>query len=102
MRKRTARRAQDRAAAKLGRDRARLFELGPGGSPARPIVVTSPSEVEVEARATPCPICGGELRVEDHTAETLDTGRQRVAKVRCAACGDHRAIYFQLASARLN
>lgn len=102
MRKRTARRAQDRASAKLSRDRERLFQLGPGGSPERPIVVTSPTEVEVQARSLPCPICDGELRVEEHTAETVGTARLRVAKVLCAVCHARRAIYFQLASVRLN
>jgi hypothetical protein len=102
MRKRTARRAQDRAREKVVRDLDRLFQLGPGGSPARPIVLASPSEVEVQARSLPCPICGGELRMEEHTAETVGTARLRVAKVVCAACRAPRSIYFQLAQARLN
>lgn len=84
------------------RDLERLFELGPGGSPARPLVIASPSEVEVQARSLPCPICGGELRVEEHTAETVGTARLRVAKVVCAGCRAGRRIYFQLAQARLN
>ena len=102
MRKRTARRAQDRAREKTVRDLERLFQLGPGGSPERPIVIASPSEVEVQARSLPCPICGAELRVEDHTAETVGTARLRVAKVVCGGCRAARRIYFQLAGARLN
>jgi len=102
MRKRTARRAQDRALTKLARDKERLFQLGPGGSAERPIVVVSPAEVEGAARSLRCPICDGELKVEEHTAETIGTARLRVAKVICGVCRARRAIYFQLASARLN
>jgi hypothetical protein len=102
MRRRTARRAQDRARGKLVQDIERLFRLGPGGSPERPIPITSPAEVEVQARGLPCPLCDGELRTVEHTAETVGTARLRVAKVVCGACGAGRSIYFQLAPARLN
>ena len=36
---------------KLARDKERLFALGPGGSPERPIVVVSPAEVEARLLA---------------------------------------------------
>jgi DNA-directed RNA polymerase subunit M/transcription elongation factor TFIIS len=101
-RRRTERRTQDRARAKLARDLERLFKLGAGGSPDRPIVISSPSEVEVQARGTPCPICQGELRVDEHRAETVGATRLRVAKVTCAACGAGREIYFQLRASTLN
>ena len=39
MRKRTARRAEERTRSKLARDLERLYTLGPGGSPERPISV---------------------------------------------------------------
>jgi hypothetical protein len=93
---------QDRAQAKLARDLERLFKLGPGGSPDRPIVISSPSELEVQARGTPCPICQGELRVEEHKAETVGTVRLRVAKVLCVTCRAGRDIYFQLRASTLN
>lgn len=102
MRRRSARRAQDRARGKLAQDLERLFRLGPGGSAERPIEITSPAELEGKARSLPCPICDGELRVLEHTAETVGTARLRVAKVVCTACRAERSIYFQLAGARLN
>jgi hypothetical protein len=101
-RKRTLRRAEDRTQDKLARDLDRLATLGPGGSPERAIVVTSPAEVEVQARATPCPICRGELRVEEHTAETLGGARVRVARVACTFCRARRAIYFRLSATLLS
>jgi predicted hydrocarbon binding protein len=101
-RKRTQRRAADRAGKKLVADLERLASLSPGGAPDRPILVTSPSEVEVLARATPCPVCEGELRPLEHTAETIGGARLRVAKTVCAACGRRREIYFQLKQAVAN
>lgn len=101
-RRRAERREADRAAQKDARDLERLAALAPGGSPERAIEITSPAEVEVRARATPCPICQGELRVEEHTAETLSGLRLRVARVRCAVCRAPRSLYYRLASAMLN
>jgi hypothetical protein len=67
---RAARREAERAAVKLARERERLAALEPGGAPERPIDLTSASEVEITARSMPCPRCGGEVRVDEHTAET--------------------------------
>ncbi len=91
------RRVASRDAERLTRDLDRLARLSPGGAPERPIEVDSPAQVEVLARGTPCPLCRGELRVVDHTAETGPTGKRlRVARTECPACGDRRAIYFRL------
>jgi len=92
---RAARREAERAAVKLARDRERLASLEPGGSPERPIEITSASEVEVMARAEPCPRCSGSMRVEEHLAETIGTQRLRIARVVCS-CGVRRSIYFRL------
>jgi hypothetical protein len=108
-RKRTLVRAAARAAEKLARGEERIAEdllllagLAPGGSPERAIVVTSPAEVEVQARGAPCPVCQGELRVDDHTAETVAGVRVRIARVTCVRCGRKRAIYFRLATTMAN
>jgi DNA-directed RNA polymerase subunit M/transcription elongation factor TFIIS len=93
---RAARREAERAALKLARDRERLAALEPGGAPERPIDLTSASEVEVSARSMPCPRCGGEVRVDEHLAETVGASRLRIAKVSCPGCGHRRAIYFRL------
>jgi len=101
-RKRAVRRAEDRVQNKLARDLEKLWAVAPGGSPARPIVVTSPSEVEVHAAAMPCPICQSALRIEEHAAETIAGVRLRVARGVCTFCRAPRAIYFQLAGAMPN
>lgn len=92
------RRAEDKAQSRLARDLEKLWQLSPGATPARPLVVESPSEVEVRAASVPCPICRSELRVEEHTAETIEGRRLRVARVVCSFCRSKRAVYFQLAS----
>lgn len=101
-RSRTVRREEERAQGKLARDLEKLADLAPGGSPARPLEIDSPSEVEVRAQSMPCPVCGGALRVLEHTAELLAGARLRVARGACARCGRPRAIYFRLASTMLN
>jgi hypothetical protein len=101
-RKRTARRAEDRAQGKLVRDLEKLWETAPGGAPGRPIVVASPSEIEVRAASIPCPICRSALRVEEHVAVSIAGVRLRVARVVCTFCRVERVIHFQLASAAAN
>jgi len=99
---RTERRAGARVAAKLARDRERLWLLEPGGSPRQPIPLDSASLVEVRARSMPCPICSGETRVDDHTAETIGGVALRLAHTLCPSCGHERVIYFTLGSALPN
>ncbi|WP_437496753.1 hypothetical protein [Sorangium sp. So ce1099] len=99
---RAARRAGDRDAEKLTRDLERLALLEPGHTPGRAIALDSPSQVEVAARSIQCPRCRGALRVQDHTAETLEGARLRVAQVVCVACGAGRRLYFRLGGAVLN
>ena len=99
---RAARRESERAAQKLVRDLDRLVRLEPGGGPERPIVIDSASQVEVSARGTPCHICQGAVRVEEHAAETVGGARLRVARTVCAMCGARRAIWFRLAGESLN
>ncbi len=100
--KRAERREKDRAQLKLAKDLEKLWKVAPGGSPERPIAITSPSEVEVIAKSTRCPICQGELRMEEHAAETLGQVRLRVARVACVICRAPRGIYFQLRATTLS
>jgi len=95
---RTTRRVLEREQEKLARDRERLFALEPGGTAARPIVVESSSVIEPTARATRCPRCFGELRLEEHAAKTVDAVSLRVVRVRCAQCGAPREIWFRIAT----
>ena len=84
------------------RDLDRLARLAPGGAPDRPIEVDTPPLVDLKAEASPCPLCGGSLRLNEHAAETIAGERLRVARVRCTRCGIARAIYFRLAPVFLN
>lgn len=93
---RAKRSAQNQARADLVHEVEQLELREPGGSPQRPILVSSPTLVDVMAVSTPCPLCEGALHLEEHAAETIDGVPLRVARLRCAACGVRRARYFQL------
>ena len=95
---RADRRALARDNAKLARDRDHLARIEPGGSPSRPLELASASLVELRARSTPCPICDAEVRVVDHTAETVDKTPLRLAHTLCPSCGHERILYFKLTS----
>lgn len=100
-RERTERREAERTAVKLAEARMKLAALEAGGSPARPIEVTSASIVEPHAAGLGCAACGGNTRVEEHSAVTLPDANGtprplRVAHVRCTRCGVERDIYFRL------
>jgi hypothetical protein len=100
-RARTERREAARAAAKLADGRARLAALEPGGSPARPIDVTTASVIEPQARALPCLRCpahtaSGSLRLDAHEAVLIEGERLRLVRLACARCGAERSIYFRI------
>jgi hypothetical protein len=95
-RARTTRRAAERALAKDARDRARLAEMSPGGAPTRPIEVASASVIEPSASSTPCALCEGTLRIEEHAAETAQGVRLRVVRLRCTRCSATRSIWFRI------
>jgi hypothetical protein len=97
-RPRTERRVRERAARQLVRERQKLATLEAGGSRLRPIDVPSPSVIPVRARATPCPLCGGGLRLDDETAETYEGGQLRGAHMMCVQCGVPRVLWFRLVS----
>jgi hypothetical protein len=93
---RAERRAAERAAEKIAHARERLARLEPGGDPSRPVVVESASQVEPHALALSCLRCDGPLRLEEHTAETYEDQRLRLARLRCPRCGAHRQVWFQI------
>lgn len=94
-RPRAARRARERETRKLVRQLDRLAEDAPGGSPDRPIDMSSSAVIEPRAQRTPCPLCQGPLRVEDHQAAR----ELRVVAVRCGRCGVARKLWFRLVPA---
>jgi hypothetical protein len=95
-RDRTVRREASRRAVSLARDNERLFTLESGGSPERPIAVTSAPVVESRARTTLCPRCGGQHQVEEHAAVTVAGVRLREARLVCRQCGSRRSLWFRL------
>ncbi len=105
--KRTERREAERDAVKLAEARIRLASLEAGGSPERPIEVTSASIVEPHAASLGCAACGGTTRLEEHAAVTLPDSSGvprslRVARTRCTRCGVQRQIYFRLGTTLAN
>jgi ribosomal protein S27AE len=95
-RPRTLERAERRGAEKRARDKERLFLLEDGGTPERPIEITSPALVEPKASAKRCPKCGNALGVVAHHAPTVQGQRLRQAEMECPRCGARRSVWFRL------
>ncbi len=90
---RTERRARERDARQLVRDREKLASLSPGGAQERPIEVPSSSVIEVRVGAMPCVQCEGEYRVTDHRSAGAGV---RAVDVRCSRCGVARTLWFRI------
>lgn len=75
--------------------REELAALSPGGSPERPIKVSSASVVEIRTAALQCPLCRGTYRIEEHVAPA--SGLRRV-DVTCRHCSTPRSLWFRLVS----
>ncbi|MCW5890724.1 MAG: hypothetical protein KIT14_09240 [bacterium] len=96
-RSRPGRRALAREEAKLARERARLAEVEPGGSPERPREVESPAQIDVIAERVECTTCGEAMRLDQHAAREVDGVTLRTADLTCVACGGKRTLWFRLA-----
>ena len=70
-----------------------LATLSRGGSPNRPIRVASSSVIESRAKALPCPHCGGEYRIHEHTRPVPELRRLDVA---CRHCSTPRTLWFAI------
>ena len=101
-RPRTLRRADERAALSLADDRERLFQLEPGGTPERPIEVSSASVVEAQALSMPCPRCAGVHDLVEHVAITKGSVRLREVRLACRQCGSRRSVFFRLREEKPN
>lgn len=101
-RARTVRREADRDDGRARDERLALARLVPGGSPQRPLEVTTAALVEATARAGGCPACGGEVRVDDHAAETVDGRLLRAVRLACVACGARTVRWVVVLPSRLN
>ncbi|HSN27331.1 MAG TPA: hypothetical protein VLT45_13650 [Kofleriaceae bacterium] len=90
---RTERRARERAARQLVRDREKLADLSAGGAKERPIAVESSAVIEGRVRAMPCVQCEGPYRVGDHRSEGPGL---RAVEARCERCGAPRTVWFRI------
>lgn len=90
---RTARRARERAARQLVRDKEKLAGLVAGGSAERPIEVASAAVVEIRVRGMRCPQCEGDYAIVDHRSAGQG---MRPVDVRCNVCGVARTLWFRI------
>ena len=90
---RTERRARERAARELVRDREKLANLSPGGAPERAIEVESAAVIEGRVRSMPCAQCEGVYRVVEHRAEGAGL---RAVDARCERCAAPRTVWFRI------
>ncbi len=91
---RTERRARERDARKLVRDREKLAGLVAGGAREHPIEVPSAAVIEGRASALPCVQCAGEYRIVEHRSEGAGL---RAVDVACRQCGVPRTLWFRIA-----
>jgi hypothetical protein len=70
-----------------------LATLTPGGSPSRPIGVTSAAVIEPRAATIPCPRCGGFYRIHEHTRPVAGL---RQVDVVCRHCSTPRTLWFRI------
>ncbi len=73
--------------------RERLAALRPAGSPANAMAVTSAAVIEPRAAALPCPHCGGQYRVLEHTRPVAPLRR---LDVECRHCATLRTLWFRI------
>lgn len=93
---RTERRARERDARELVREREKLAKLVAGGAPEHPIVVTSAAVIEGRVTASiPCVQCEGEYRIAEHRSAGPGL---RALDVVCRQCGVPRTLWFRIAS----
>lgn len=97
-RARTELRERARQSEKLFAARSKLAALEPGGSPERPLEVSSASIVESRAETEPCLRCDARVRCDEHTTLASERGLLRVVHLRCPSCGATRTMYLQIAS----
>ncbi|HEX7664240.1 MAG TPA: hypothetical protein VF407_07020 [Polyangiaceae bacterium] len=91
-----------REATKIADASEKLSKLELGGAPNRPIMLESASLVEPTARSLRCPRCGGEHRVVEHDAKTIDGTLLRVVQTKCHQCGSKRVLYMRIEPAFAN
>ena len=79
--------------------REQLAQLARGGSPERPIRVASASVIEARTTALPCPQCGGEYRIHEHTRPVPSLRKVDVA---CRHCSTPLTLWFTIVPYEMN
>jgi hypothetical protein len=95
-RPRKQRREQERALRKNVRDTERLARQLPGATPDSPIDIDAPAVAEIQAAATPCPQCGGELELRGERADSTPRGVLRDLSLVCRTCHAPRHLWFRV------
>ena len=82
----------------LRREHARelLATLEVGGSPSRPIEVSSAAVIEPRATVIPCPLCRGYYRIHEHTRTSYSGTGLRQVDVVCRHCSTPRSLWFRI------
>jgi hypothetical protein len=101
-RPRRQRRAQERALRKNVRVTERLAQKLPGATPESPIEIAAPGVAEIQARATPCPQCGGELELRGDRADSTSRGVLRELVMACRLCHAQRSLWFRVSPPSAN
>lgn len=78
------------------RAQSRLLDLEPGGSPARPLDVSTAAVIEPKARAIRCPRCDEPFTLEAHEVSHARGEPLREAKLVCRRCGLGRSAWFRI------
>jgi rRNA maturation protein Nop10 len=79
---------------RLEQAREQLAALRPGGSPATAMHVVSAAIIESRATTSmPCPHCGGQYRVLEHTRPVPQLRR---VDVECRHCATPRTLWFTI------
>jgi hypothetical protein len=92
----------ERTRKKLYEGRLKLAALDQGGSPERPLDVSSASVVESRAEAEPCLRCGLPMKTAEHTTASGPNGLLRLVRLSCRSCGADRTMYLRIVSSYLN
>ena len=87
---------------RLYEDREKLRHLEPGGTPERPLEVSSASVVEARAETERCFRCDLPMRTEEHATRETATGLLRAVRLRCLRCGAPREVFLRIAVPSLN
>jgi hypothetical protein len=101
-RPRRQRREQERALRKNVREVERLARQLPGATPESPLEIEAPGIAEIQARATPCPQCGGELELRGDRADSTPRGVLRELSLVCRLCHAPRHLWFRVRPASAN